>query len=188
MSPAWRYVLYAGGYVLLLPTTLVGLLLSAVFYDAREFRFHEGMLYAVAGTTKNGDTLIWGRPGAQTLGWFTIGADWDQLMRVDLRAHEATHVVQALVAALVGVFVAGVLCPLLGAPAWLWGSSTTFGGGLMFDVIYGLCFVVPFALHGFTNWHDAYHENPLEKHAYRVGDKRSGWGTKPLSPVPVIRL
>lgn len=182
MNPLWRFALYLGGYMLLLPTTLVGLVLALVVYHARSFRWHEGMLYCVAATDDTGETLIWGRPGAQTLGWLTIGASEAELARADLRVHEATHVFQAL------AFAWAVAIALTPVVALWWGagalsvSAAAFGGGLLFDVAYGAGFLVPFAKRGFKSslWHDAYHENPAEKHAYRVGDTAVGWGAKPL--------
>lgn len=93
-----------------------------------------------------GGDRIWGRPGAQTLGLVIVYADEHQRSRADLRVHERVHVVQGMV------------------------------GGPLFAIVYALCFLVPFALQGFKDWHRAYHRNPFEKHAYRVGDTSKGWG------------
>ncbi len=181
MSRAWRYVLIAGGYVMLAPVTLVGLLLALTVYHAHSFRFHEGVLVCVGGEHPDGSTRIWGKPGAQTLGWLTIGASEDELARKDLRVHEFTHVADALAMALIWAAI--------GLPLWAWTDiptawgvlETVLGGGLLFALAYGVLFLVPFAFQGFKDWHTAYHKNPFEKHAYAVGDKGKGWGDAPLS-------
>lgn len=189
MSPRWRFVLYLGGYLMLIPTTLVGLALAVTVYHAHSFRFHEGVLLCVAGELEDGTTRIWGKPGAQTLGWLTIGASEEELARADLRAHEFTHVADALAAALIGLVLYPVAHVLLGGELVTSAIPAPFAGGLAFDLLYGLFFLVPFALQGFTDWHTAYHKNPFEKHAYAVGDaelaremegaKPYGWGSKP---------
>lgn len=181
MNPLWRFALYLGGYLMLVPTTLAGLLLATTVYHAHSFRFHEGMLYCVAATDGNGDTRIWGKPGAQTLGWLTIGASEAELARADLRVHEAGHVFQALAIAWAVAIILAPVIALWWGPSALSVNTAVFGGGLLFDLAYGLCFFVPFAKRGFKNWHDAYHDNPFEKHAYKVGDRAKGWGDTPLS-------
>lgn len=182
MSPAWRFALYLGGYLMLLPTTLVGLVIALTFYGAHAFRWHEGVLVCIAELEADGRTSrIWGNPGAQTFGWLVIGASEAELARVDLRVHELAHVFQALALAWAAA-LAMVPVMALWWPPSAWSVSTAaFGGGLLFDVLYGLCFLVPFAAQGFSDWHRAYHKNPAEKHAYKVGDRAKGWGAKPLS-------
>lgn len=182
MSPAWRFVLYFGGYLMLLPATLVGLTLALTVYGGHAFRWHEGALMCVAELKADGHTSkIWGNPGAQTLGWLVIGASEAELERVDLRVHELAHVAQALACALGGLVVYPVVHVVLGGEALTSAFVAPFSGGLVFAVTYGVLFGVPFALQGFRRWHDAYMKNPLEKHAYRVGYTNKGWGSRPLS-------
>lgn len=181
MSRAWRYVLVAGGYVMLAVMTLVGLLLALTVYHAHSFRFHEGVLLCVGGTKPDGTSRIWGNPGAQTLGWLTIGASEDELARADLRVHEYVHVADALAFALAWLPLGIALWVWTGMPIAAGVLETVLGGGILFAITYGVFFLVPFALQGFKDWHRAYHKNLLEKHAYWVGDKAKGWGDKPLS-------
>lgn len=189
MSPAWRFVLYCGGYVLLLPVTLFGLAVALTVYGAHSFRFHEGALFCVAEMKADGRTSkIWGNPGAQTFGWLVIGASEEELARTDLRVHELVHVAQALACALLGAVACGILWPILELHVALAAPLTAFSGGLGFAVLYGVCFLVPWVADGFGHWHDAYRKNPFEGHAYDVGDRARGWGAKPFSRphVPLV--
>jgi hypothetical protein len=97
VSPLWRW--YALGYVLSLPHTIVGLLLTLIVYRPQAWRWSDGCIEAI------GSTRIWGRPGAQAHGALIVYADWYQAQRPDLRVHERVHVVQG--------FLLGPLFPIL---------------------------------------------------------------------------
>lgn len=177
MSRHWRY--FVPGFVWVAPLTLVGLVLALVVYRARSWRWNAG-LECIGGTfVRDGRTItrIWGRPGAQTLGWLKIYADAGQRSRVDLRIHESAHVVQAFVGAILGQIVCAAIAGGLDfGPMWLVHAGG-FLGAVGFAVAYGLCFLVPFAAQGFRDWHRAYRRNPFEIHAYHIdATRRDGFG------------
>lgn len=134
MSRAWKW--FAIGYLWALPATLIGLGLCIV-YRAHSFGWRDGVLTCIGGI-KNGETRIWGKPGAQTHGWMQVYADERQLARTDLRVHENVHVVQG------------------------------FLGGPLFMLAYVVTFLWFFAWGGFRDWKAAYHRIFFERHAYGV--------------------
>lgn len=98
MSPRWRY--YFLGYLMALPHTLVGLFVFVVFYHARSWKWHQGVLTCVAD-----GGVIWGHPNAQTQGWAQVFDSEKSRDSAALRVHETCHVVQA--------FLLGPVYPVL---------------------------------------------------------------------------
>lgn len=167
MSRNWRWVIPA--YILCLPMTLAGFVISMVFYKASYWLWHDGILTCVAGR-KNGVTRIWGRPNAQTLGWIQIYDTHENRLLPDLRVHENVHVVQAFVGSLVGLFFTPLLSLAFGWSVW-WGLALGgFIGGLGFASLYGILFMY-FLVKNKTGWYDAYMANPFEIQAYTIQDK-----------------
>jgi hypothetical protein len=134
------------GYVWSALNTLIGLMLAVVVYRAHDFRWNEGCLEAIGGTfQRDGKTItrIWGRPGAQTHGWFTIYASVEHRAKRPLRVHERVHVTQAFVL------------------------------GPLFLVAYPGHFIIEWARKGFrpSRWRDAYLRIWAERIAYRIQDE-----------------
>lgn len=115
MSPNWKWFL--PGYLLALPHTLIGFLLTLFCYRGQGWRFRDGVLECTAGRTKKGRTRIWGRPGAQTHGFLVVYASSAARRFLPLRRHERAHVVQSFV------------------------------GGPLYAILYGLFFLGLFAYH-----------------------------------------
>jgi hypothetical protein len=92
MNPKWKWFL--PGYLFALPHTLIGLILTLIWYRPRAWRFADGVLECTAGRTKNGRTRIWGRPGAQTHGFLVVYASGASRRFLPLRRHERAHIVQ----------------------------------------------------------------------------------------------
>lgn len=152
MSPYWRFFL--PGYLLALPHTLIGLLLAVFVYRCHSWCWSDGCIEAVAGrfpvvegekmSTK---TRIWGRPWAQTHGFFIVYDTVERVSRPSLRGHERVHVVQAFV------------------------------GSVLYPIAYGACFAWFYALQGFKgDWKVAYKRNPFEAMAYGRQGRPGIWG------------
>lgn len=168
MNRAWRYALPC--YLLTLPLTAIGFVIALVFYRARDWQWHDGVLTCAAGQLADGRTRIWGRPMAQTFGWLQIYDNDLSRLYADLRVHENVHVVQAFASSLLGVLAAPVVFALAGADP-LWGLALGgFFGALGFGVAYGVLFFVFWAKQGFGDWYFAYRANPLEVQAYAHQD------------------
>lgn len=146
------------GYLWCLPLVLLFLPVVAFVYRSHEWRWHDGVLTCIGGSNDDGSTRIWGRPGAQTWGWLTVFASERERQRADLRIHERCHTVQA--------FVLGVL--------WI--------------VIYGIMFIVPYIANPSAGWKAAYEKVAFEVWAYaRQAASRTDhpqpswrWGALPL--------
>lgn len=182
MNRHWRW--YLPGYVFVLPMTLIGIVIGLVFYKARRWYFHDGVLGAVAGTARDGSTLIWGKPWAQTLGWVVFYDSEPARDLVELRVHEYTHVTQAFLGSLFGAVVCPLLALLLGGSPW---AATVWGGllgGLGFAILYGVLFLYLFIRQGGGDWYTAYRANPFEIQAYGVQDRYVCDVEKGMSPRP----
>ncbi|UCC74950.1 MAG: hypothetical protein JSV86_10490 [Gemmatimonadota bacterium] len=154
-------IVVALGYVWAAFNTLIGLLLAVVFYRARGFRWSDGCLEAVGGSfQRDGKTVtrIWGRPGAQTWGWFIVYRTEAHVAKAPLRVHERVHVAQGMV------------------------------GGPLFLLAYGLHFLIEFAWTARfrpSRWYDAYRRVWAERMAYRIEDefrrglRPNAWGANP---------
>lgn len=166
----WRY--FYLGYLWALPMTIAGFVIATVFYKAHSWQWRDGILVCVGGTDENGDTLIWGRPNAQTLGWLQIYDTAASIELSDLRVHENVHVIQAFVGGLVGMFFVPLLFAAIG-----WGPLTGlilggFVGGLGFNALYGILFLyLRTVTYRDDNWYWAYRYNPFEVQAYDLQDK-----------------
>lgn len=168
MSKLWRWAWPL--YVFCLPMTIAGFVISLVFYKARSWAWHDGILTCVAGQSQDGSTRIWGKPNAQTLGWIVICDTHENRMMPDLRVHEACHVVQAFCGALAGLFFTPLLFLAFGGSA-LWGLALGgFIGGLGFAALYAILFGY-FLIKQKTGWYNAYMANPFEIQAYTIQDK-----------------
>lgn len=163
MSRNWRW--YLLGYLYLLPMTLVGLFIAKIFYKASSWKWYDGFLTCIAAPDS-----IWGRPNAQTLGWVVICDTEDSRNEVDLRVHEAVHIVQGFWGSLLGLVITPLICLAFGWP-WLAGVILGgFMGGLGFSILYAILFVYLFVKQG-TGWYWAYRNNPFEVQAYDTQDK-----------------
>ena len=104
MKGALKYL----GYPLLVPRTLVGLFIFAVFYRAHSWRWNDGCIECIAGEfiidnekepgKFKWQTRIWGRPGAQTWGIAIVYKSFEHAQREGLRVHERIHIWQAILA------------------------------------------------------------------------------------------
>lgn len=161
MNRAWRWVLPA--YPLLVVNVVVAALYAVVWCQATAWRWDDGVLSFVARRR------MLGNPGGQGWSWIVGYASSTDRRYPDLRVHEHTHVVQEFAFALGGAgAAAGAL--FAGAPVWLV-VAVAFGGGPLFALSYGACFLVAFARRGFRDWYSAYRANPFEVHAYGVQDR-----------------
>jgi hypothetical protein len=124
------------GYVWSLPLVLLFLPVVVAIYSAGSWVWHDGVLTCVAAKNDDGTTKIWGRPGAQTWGWVTVFASEAERQDAALRVHERCHTVQA--------FVLGIL--------WL--------------LIYGIMFIVPYLRAPKAGWKAAYEKIAFEVWAY----------------------
>jgi hypothetical protein len=145
--------------------TLAGFVIAVVFYKARNWQWHDGVLTCIAAP----DT-IWGRPNAQTLGWLEIYDTEDSRNEVDIRVHENVHIVQAFFFSLLALMVMPVLFAISGFNLWLGLALGGFVGGLGFAALYGILFMY-FLLTQKAGWYEAYMANPFEKQAYTMQDK-----------------
>ena len=168
MNRNWRWLLPA--YIWCLPMTLAGFVIATVFYKARDWVWHDGVLTCVAGVGPDGSTRIWGKPNAQTLGWIVIYDTHENRLLTDLRVHEHVHVGQAFVGGLFGlvltplIFLAFGWSPLLGL------VLGGFVGGLGFAALYGILFLYLLKKQG-AGWYEAYKANPFEVQAYALQDR-----------------
>lgn len=180
MDRRWRW--FVPGYLWCLPLT-IGYLLFVVlpFYRPRSLKFVQGVLTAVAGTkTVDGQlvTRIFGRPGGQTVGSFSIYVSEEVRSRGYMREHETTHVWQAFVLGIAFQILLPGLFWLLGWPVAVGVVLGGFVGAVVWGVTYVLFFLFFWIVSGFGPWHDAYARNPYEKHAYSIdSDDKAGWGT-----------
>jgi hypothetical protein len=155
--------------------TLAGFLISWFAYGARNWLWHDGILTCVAGVSQDGSTRIWGKPNAQTLGWIVIFDTEENRHVVDLRVHEACHVVQSFAGSLLGFGLTPLLFLALGWSPLLGLLLGGFIGGLGFAALYGILFLYLLIKQG-TGWYTAYRANPFEVQAYDLQDK---WIEKP---------
>lgn len=167
MSRNWRWLLPA--YIWCLPMSIAGFVISLVFYKARNWHWHDGILTCVAGTSQDGTTLIWGKPNAQTLGWIVIYDTLDNRLMVDLRVHESVHVGQAFVGTIFGLVLTPILFATLGWSPLMGLCLGGFVGGLGFAALYGILFIYLLIRQG-TGWYWAYRANPFEIQAYTIQD------------------
>lgn len=167
MSRYWKY--FYLGHIWCLPMTIIGFVLSYVFYKARSWAWVDGVLTCVAGTDTDGTTLIWGKPNAQTLGWIQIYDTEANRLLPDLRVHENVHVGQAFLLGLAGFVLFPLLFAVLGWPVWLGLILGGFAGALGFVLIYGILFLYLQTRH--DHWYWAYRNNPFEVQAYDLQDK-----------------
>jgi len=120
-SRRWRWFL--PGYVLALPNTVIGLVLS-LFYGAHHWRWSDGCLEA---TCKR----IIGNPGAQTHGFVIFYSHNEFRARPGLRVHERVHVVQGMLGGPLFVLAYGLHF------LWLWAWS---GFGPWWPAYKRICF------------------------------------------------
>lgn len=167
MSKYWRWLIPA--YLWCLPMSMAGFVIAHVFYRAGSWKWYKGAFTCVAGTDANGETLIWGRPNAQTLGWIVIFDNGDHRNEPDLRVHEYTHIAQAFMGGVLGTLLMPLLFAVLGANP-LWGLALGgVIGGLGFALLYGILFLYLLVTLK-TEWYWAYRRNPFEVQAYNVQD------------------
>lgn len=167
MSRVWRWVLPC--YLFTVPMTLIGFVLGHVFYKAHSWAWFDGVLTAVAGTSEDGSTRIWGKPNAQTLGWIVFYDSETMRGLPDIRVHEHAHVGQAFACSLLGV-AGGAVPMVMGWSPWPALILGGFAGGLGFAILYGSLFLL-LLLYYRTGWYDAYRANPFEVQAYNLQDR-----------------
>lgn len=165
MNRSWR--LWFPLYIATLPLSLIALLYAVVIARASSWRWIDGCLTFVAATKVRGGATVscmWGNPGGQCWSPVVGFASELQRARTDLRAHEYTHVAQCFLGVLVGLALFPPLLVAMGWPLWL---APAFAW-LVFPIVYGIGFFVPFALGGFRDWRAAYMASPIERHAYGI--------------------
>jgi hypothetical protein len=150
--------------------SLAAFVIGHVFYKARSWAWHDGVLSAIGGQAEDGSTLIWGKPNAQTLGWIVFYDSEDMRQEANLRVHEYVHVGQAFTGALLGLALCPLLVMVLGWSPLVGLLLGGFVGGLGFAMGYGLLFLYLLLKQG-TGWYDAYRANPFEVQAYDLQDK-----------------
>lgn len=177
MSRAWRWALPLA-WPLLTVNVIAAVLYAVAWCRAHSWAWRDGVLTFVAGRRADGSTRLVGDPGGQ--GWSPIVGYASELERgrPDLRVHENTHVVQEVIAALIGGTV-GVVLFVAGLPVA--GSVAAFCGGPAWALTYGADFLRHYVTA--DHWHDAYRAIVFEVHAYRVqaeflqGKRPGAWGS-----------
>lgn len=157
MSRHWRWFL--PGYLFLLPMSLAALVIYSLVYRAKSWKWYNGVLTCIGGDR------IWGHPNAQTLGWVEVYDTEASRQEIDIRVHEAVHIVQGFVGGVVGLIV----MPFILGPWWGLALGGLIGG-LGFSALYGILFMY-FLLTQKAGWYEAYMANPFEKQAYTIQDK-----------------
>lgn len=167
MHRFWRWILPC--YLFTLPMTLAGFAISTLVYRAHSWSWYDGVLTCIGGRHDNGVTRIWGRPGAQTLGWIVIYASEDLRNEADLRVHEYAHVVQAFAGGIIGATLVPILFAAAGWSPALGLALGGFVGGLGFALVYGLFFLYLWGRFG-GDWFAAYWAIPFEVQARAAQD------------------
>ena len=163
MNKWWKW--FIPGYIWLLPFTLGYAVFAFIFYRARSWGFRNGVLIGVA------DKPMIGRPGAQTIGATTIFKDTTVIGRLELHAHENTHIVEAFVAGLCGQVVG---LALIGTAPWQWVVASGFIGAAAYSLLYiavFLSFYFTTQKDEIPGWEDDYRRNFLEQAAFKAEDE-----------------
>lgn len=155
-----------------LPTFLLFLPVMIFAYGVKSWRWRDRCFEFVARTNGEGETRIWGKPGAQCWGTFAIVYASDRAAASgELAVHERVHAVHGFILNTIGLALCSPLAYFFGWPWLLLGCA-------FFPVAYGAHFFARWIFRA-DPWFAAYLGIWSERLAY---DADARWSKDPMLP------